>query len=70
VLVVPLRTFVHKGEVFTHLALEPGQTGLREPQMARAEDATVIRKTSLDVARERRRTLSSSQICDLARKGN
>ena len=67
VLVVPLST-VHKGEVFTHLVLESGQTGLRERQMARAEDVTVIRKTSLDVARERLRTLSSSQICDLARK--
>ncbi len=68
VLVVPLSTSVHKGDVFTHLVLEPGQTGLRERQMARAEDVTVIRKTSLDVARERLRTLSSSQICELARK--
>ena len=68
VLVVPLSTSVHKGEVFTHLVLEPGQTGLRERQMARAEDVTTIRKTSLDAARERLRTLSSSQICDLARK--
>ncbi len=68
VLVVPLSTSVHKGEVFTHLVLEPGQTGLRERQMARAEDVTVIRKTSLDAARERLRTLSSSQICELGRK--
>jgi mRNA-degrading endonuclease toxin of MazEF toxin-antitoxin module len=68
VLVVPLSTSVHEGEVFTHLVLEPGQTGLRERQMARAEDVTVIRKTSLDVTREKLRTLSSSQICDLARK--
>ena len=68
VLVVPLSTSVHKGEVFTHLVLEPGQTGLRERQMARAEDVTTIRKTSLDAARERLRTLSSTQICELARK--
>jgi mRNA-degrading endonuclease toxin of MazEF toxin-antitoxin module len=68
VLVVPLSTSVDKGEVFTHLVLEPGQTGLRERQMARAEDLTVIRKTSLDASRERLRTLSSSQICELARK--
>src|SRR6266496_905258 len=61
VLVVPLSTSVHKGEVFTHLVLEPGQTGLRERQIAGAEYVTVIRKTSLYAARERLRTLSSSQ---------
>src|SRR5260370_23895818 len=40
VLVVPLSTSVHKGDVFTHLVLEPGQTGLRERQMARSEEHT------------------------------
>jgi len=47
-----------------HLVLERGQTGLRERQMARAEDVTVIRKASLDAAGKRLKTLSSSQICD------
>jgi mRNA-degrading endonuclease toxin of MazEF toxin-antitoxin module len=68
VMVVPLSTSVHKGEVFTHLVLEPAQTGLRERSVAKAEDVTTIRKTSLDSARERLRTLSSTQICDLAKK--
>lgn len=67
-LVVPLSTSVHKDEVPTHLVLEPGQTGLRERAVARAEDVTVIRKTSLETPRERLRTLSSYQVCELARK--
>lgn len=68
VLVVPLSTSVHKGDVFTHLLLESGETGLRERQIARAEDITVVRKSTLEPARERLRTLSSTQICELARK--
>lgn len=38
VLVVPLSTSVHKGEGFYHLVLEPGQTGLRERAIARAQE--------------------------------
>ena len=68
VLVVPLSTSMHKGDVPTHLLLEPGETGLRERQIARAEDVTVVRRSSLEPARECLRTLSSSQICELARK--
>ena len=68
VLVVPFSTSVHKDDVFTHLVLEPGETGMRERQVARAEDVTVIRKTSLDPSRERLRVLSSAQVCNLARK--
>ena len=67
-LVVPLTTSVHKDEVSTHVVLEPGQTGLRERVVARAEDLTVVRKLSLEPARERLRTLSSFQICDLAHR--
>ena len=48
--------------------LEPGQTGLMERQIARAEDLTVIRKSTLQPARERLRMISSYQICELARK--
>jgi mRNA-degrading endonuclease toxin of MazEF toxin-antitoxin module len=68
VLVVPLSTSVHKDEIPTHLVLQPGQTGLRERVIAKAEDVSVVWKGELDAARERLRTLSSSQICDLARK--
>jgi len=68
VLVVPLSTSVHKGDVPTHLLLEPGETGLRERQIARAEDIAVVRKSTLEPARERLRVLSSHQICGLARK--
>ena len=67
VLAVPLTTSVHRDEILTHLVLEPGQTGLRERQLARAEDVTVIRKTSLNPPRERLRTLTSHQVCELAR---
>ncbi|MGD0826222.1 MAG: type II toxin-antitoxin system PemK/MazF family toxin [Terriglobales bacterium] len=68
VLVVPLSTSVHKDEIPTHLVLDPGQTGLRERVVAQAEDVSAVWKAELDAARERLRTLSASQICDLARK--
>ena len=68
VLVVPLSTSVHKEAVATHIVLEPGQTGLRERQVLRAEDVSAIRKTSLDPPRERLRALSSGQICELAKR--
>ena len=67
-LVVPLSTSVHKDDVFTHLVLEPGQTGLRERVVARAEDITTVRKVSLDSAHERLRALTSHQVCELAQK--
>ena len=67
VLVVPLSTSVHKSEVATHLTLEPGETGLAELTIARAEDGTVIRKESLRPPRERLRTLSNLQVCKLAK---
>jgi hypothetical protein len=57
---------VHKDEVVTHLILEPGQTGLRERVVAKAEDITVIRKVTLVPSRERLRTMSSFQVCELA----
>ena len=68
VLVVPLSTSVHKDEIPTHMVLEPGQTGLEARVIARAEDISAIAKLLLDPARERLRTLSSTQICELARK--
>jgi len=67
VLVVPLSTSVHKDEVPTHLVLEPGQTGLRERVVAKGEDVSAVGKAHLDTSRERLRTLSSHQVCELAR---
>ena len=68
VLVVPLSTSVHKDEIPTHLILEPGQTGLRERVIAKAEDVSVVWKNELDPSRERLRVLSSYQVCELAHK--
>lgn len=68
VLVVPLSTSVHKDEIPTHLVLEPGQTGLHDRVIAKAEDVSVVLKAELETARERLRSLSSTQICDLAKK--
>jgi mRNA-degrading endonuclease toxin of MazEF toxin-antitoxin module len=68
VLVVPLSTSVHKDEILTHLLLEPGQTGLRERVIAKAEDVSAIWKAELDAPREKLRALSSNQVCNLARK--
>ena len=67
VLVIPLSTSAHKSEVPTHLTLEPGETGLAELAIARAEDMTVIRKESLRLPREQLRNLSNLPICKLAR---
>jgi mRNA-degrading endonuclease toxin of MazEF toxin-antitoxin module len=66
VLVIPLSTSVQKDDVPTHLHLEPGETGLNERMVAKAEDITVVRKQSLEPARERLRMLSNLQICKLA----
>lgn len=68
VLVVPLTTSVHKAEVATHTVLEPGQTGLRERALAKAEDISIVWKSELEAPRERLRALTSSQVCELARK--
>jgi mRNA-degrading endonuclease toxin of MazEF toxin-antitoxin module len=66
VLVIPLSTSVHKDQMPTHLVLEPGQTGLAERVIARAEDISVIRKSSLAPPRERIRGLMERQVCELA----
>ncbi len=51
VLVVPLSTSITRSEVPTHIVLEPGQTGLRERSVAKAEDVATISKTLLDQSR-------------------
>jgi mRNA-degrading endonuclease toxin of MazEF toxin-antitoxin module len=67
VLVIPLTTTIHKN-VPTHVYLAPGETGLREPSAARAEDITVVRKESLQEPASGLCRLSSSRICEMARK--
>src|SRR5256885_3283115 len=44
VLVVPLSTSVDKSQTLTHIVLEPGQTGLRERSVAKAENVATISK--------------------------
>lgn len=68
VLVVPLSTSAHKAGVPAHLVLEPGETGLRERVVAKAEDVSAVWKIQLEAPRERRRMLSSHQVCELSRK--
>jgi mRNA interferase MazF len=65
VLVVPLTTSVQK-EVPTHVYLAAGETGLSADSAARAEDITVVRKTSLVEARGTLRRLSDRKVCELA----
>lgn len=66
VLVVPLSTSVTR-DVPTHLYLAPGQTGI-EGSVLKAEDVTVVRKSSLVEPRSKLRNLSNSQVCELAEK--
>ena len=66
VLVVPFSTSVTR-EVPTHLYLPPGQTGL-EASVLKAEDITVVRKSSLLEPRSALRRLSNQQVCALADK--
>jgi mRNA-degrading endonuclease toxin of MazEF toxin-antitoxin module len=67
VLVVPLTTSVH---IFspTHLLLAPGETGLPADSAARAEDVTVVPKTSLVPSRIPLRQLSARRVCEIADK--
>ena len=65
VLVVPLTTSVHK-ESPTHVLLSSGETGLHSDSAARAEDITLVRKTSLVEARGQLRRLSERRVCELA----
>lgn len=67
VLVVPLSTSVQREQIPTHLVLEPGQTGLRERVVAKAESVSAVWKNELDAPRERLRMLTSHQVCELAR---
>lgn len=66
VLVIPLSTSVHKADHPTHLLLLAGETGLGADSIARAENITVVRKTSLLPPRGALRVVSHRRICELA----
>lgn len=66
VLVIPLSTSIHKADHPTHLFLSAGELGLAEDSIARAEDITVVRKTTLVEPRTRLRTLSHRRVCELS----
>lgn len=64
VLVAPLTTSLIK-DVPTHVYLSSGETGL-EVSCVKAEDVTVVNKSSLREPRVRLRALSNSRICQIA----
>jgi mRNA-degrading endonuclease toxin of MazEF toxin-antitoxin module len=66
VLIVPLSTSVHKSDNPTHLLLLAGETGLKEDSIARAQDITTIRKTSLAEPRVGLRVIGDRRVCELA----
>jgi mRNA-degrading endonuclease toxin of MazEF toxin-antitoxin module len=68
VLVIPLSTSIHKAELPTHLLLPAGETGLQNDCIARAEDITTLRKSSLLPPDSGLRSLSNRRICELAEK--
>jgi hypothetical protein len=57
---------MHRDDMPTHLTLEPGETGLNERMIAKAEDITTVRRGSLNPPRTRLRNLSDRQIQKLA----
>ena len=67
VLVVPISTTIHK-DVPTHVYLPAGETGLQEECVAKAEDITTVRKSSLEEPRSQLRQLSNTRVCELAAK--
>jgi mRNA interferase MazF len=65
VLVVPLSTTPAKAP--THIELSPGETGLGAASTIRAEDISVVRKSSLLEPRQGLRVLSEATIRKIAR---
>jgi mRNA-degrading endonuclease toxin of MazEF toxin-antitoxin module len=65
VLVVPLSTTLRESP--THIRLLPGETGLREPCEAQAENLTTVRKTSLLPPRQPLRRVGEAKLRELAR---
>jgi len=65
VLVVPLSTTPAKAP--THIELAPGETGLGSTSTLRAEDISVVRKSSLYEPRQGVRNLSEATLRRIAR---
>lgn len=65
VLVVPLSTTPEK--LPSHISLSPGETGLSEASTIQAEGITTVRKTSLQLPRQRLRRLSEHLLERIAR---
>ena len=65
VLVVPLSTTLRDSP--THIRLQPGETGLREPCDIQAENISTIRKQTLQPSRTALRRLGESTLREIAR---
>jgi mRNA-degrading endonuclease toxin of MazEF toxin-antitoxin module len=66
VVVVPFSTTLTAG-VASHIRLAPGETGLREPSEAQAENITVLRKENLQAPRSPLRRLGRHRLLEIAR---
>ena len=66
VVIIPLSTSIHKADHPSHLILLAGETGLPADSIARAEDITVVRNTSLVQSNSRLRNVSHRRICELS----
>src|ERR1700750_2498060 len=62
VLVAPLSTSIHR-QAPTHMLLTPGETGLNEASVIKAEDLQTVRKESLQRPRTKLRQLSNARVC-------
>ena len=67
VLVIPLSTSIQLAGVPTHVLLTAGETGLGQDSIARAQDITVLQKTTLREPRMALRRVSDRRICEIAR---
>lgn len=65
VLVVPLSTT--PARLPSHISLSPGETGLSEASTIQAEGITTVRKTSLQLPKQRLRRLSEHMVERIAR---
>jgi mRNA-degrading endonuclease toxin of MazEF toxin-antitoxin module len=66
VLAVPLSTTL-RGNVPTHIRLQPGETGLKETCEAQGENIATIRKESLQRPKTPPRRLSETKLQQIAR---
>ncbi len=67
VTVVPLSTTRRDLQVPTHVLLQPGETGLKEPSEAQAENIVTVLKADLQQSREPTRRQSSAVLKKIAK---